>query len=692
MRSYLSAQLWTDDVGDPEPVMSLDGAVSNIRILWEIPGGVQAVELDYATTQLSAYDFYKRYLGYRLIISDQYCDRPVAEGWLYGVAIAPFGNSLLCRGPWFRHFDRYDTHSAKMTQTTTEILKDSLSNYVPILSDDFAHIAETGFAIDPNPGLGPEVVANPGFETTGASTNKLSNGTLESLGTDNTFEYWTDHAGTGAITDETTIVYQGNHAVKLVSGENGDTYIYQRVRVLPHQRFELSLYNRGDGSSYPGRWRVRDVTHDADIIAPQSGTTGTSYVEYNDDFEIPAGCGQLEIRLYCPAADVSYPHTTYFDSIELQALDLTFARWYERVGDGTIEEENTIVHSGTNAVKLTAGSSTGTWISQPIYVVEGEKMQLAFYSAGDGTYAGRYQVRDATHDTDIVAIKSTGITANSYSEVTETFTIPTGCTYIKIIFACPGTDGGIAYFDDASLRNTTVYWRLSDTGIYPGDLIRKLSVMSNNNLAQWNYWVESQVFDGVTPRKPIAHFQPQVNDGTFDWQIWKRDLARDSLTMERSIEDLANKVLVIYRDVAGNERSLTEWATDSDSVNKFWTREVIKSGGEMVPDAARQYRELYLSKYAEPMLKRSFTIGAPRIMDAGGSRWPLWRVIAEGGGYLRFNDLYPASELVYQSWDRARIGQIMTAEYDDQQATLRIVLDTEDERLDRMLARLGAYA
>lgn len=692
MKEYLSAQLWTDDVNDPAPVVGLDDAMSNIRILWEIPGGVQAIEVDYAATQLTAYEFYERYLGYRLIISDQYCDKPVAEGWIYGVAIAPFGNSILCRGPWFRHFDRYDTHSAEMTQTTTKILKDSLSGYVPILSDDFSNIAETGFALDPNPGLGPETISNSGFETAGTSANELYNGTLESLGSDNTFEYWTDHAGTGTISDETSIVYQGNHAVKLVSGEDGDTYIYQRVRVYPHQKYRLSLYNRGDGSAYPGRWRVIDVTHNSDIISPQSGTTGTSYTQYTNDFNIPAGCGEIEIRLLCPSASVSYPQTTYFDSIELQSLDLTFAKWYENEGDGAIAEENTTVHSGNNAVKLTAGTNHDTLVKQPVYVVEGEEMQLSFYTAGDGTYAGRYWVYDATNGDDIVATKSTGVTAGTYSQVTETFTIPTGCTHVLIHLMCPSTNGGAAYFDDVSLRNTTVYWRLSDTGIYPGDVIRKLSAMSDGSLRQWNYWVESGPFNGVAPVKPVAHFQPQVNNGSFDWQVWKRDLGKAALTMERSIEDLANKVLVIYRDVTGNERTLTEWATDSESASTFWTREVIKSGGEMVAGGARQYRDLYVDKYSDAMLKRSFTITAPGISDAVGGRHPLWRVIAEGGGYLRFNDLYPAAELLNHSWDRARTGQIMTAEYDDRQASLRIVLDTEDERLDRMLARLGAYS
>jgi hypothetical protein len=111
------------------------------------------------------------------------------------------------------------------------------------------------------------------------------------------------------------------------------------------------------------------------------------------------------------------------------------------------------------------------------------------------------------------------------------------------------------------------------------------------------------------------------------------------------------------------------------------------TGGEMVPDGADQYRDLILAKHKDPFLKRALTITAPYIYDNYKQKWPLWTVIKKGGGYLRINDLYPEAVLFDESIDAKRIGQIMTAEYDDVSYSLRISLDTTDERADVLLAQ-----
>jgi len=374
--------LYTNDLNTPVYKKDLSPHCSGTRILWEIPGGVQAVEFDYALDPVSAYQFYKDNLGKRVVTLDQYLDYPVADSWIYGIAIAPFGCTVLCRGAWFRHFDEFDDTDYSLSQTSSAIIKASLTNFVDVASDDHSNIDETSFSLS----------------------------------------------------------------------EDGN-------------------------------------------------------------------------------------------------------------------------------------------------------------------------------------------------------------------------------------------WDLSDYGLYPGDVIKKLSEMSDSSYSQWNYWMRSAAFNGVTPQKPIPFFRAQVDDGTFNWQIVKANLGGNGVTQERNIEDLANRVIVIYRDIVGNEQTLTTWASDSDSQSDFWTREIAATGGLLTSDAADQYRDLILNKQKLPLLKRAMPITSPHIRDNYGSKWPLWYPIKRGGGYLRINDLFPTPDLFSSSWDRKRVGQMMTLEYDDSTPSLRVVLDTEDDRLDALLAQ-----
>ena len=381
----LKAYLYSSSILNPVSYGVLHIA-SGIRILFELQGGVLAIEFEIALSPIQSYKFFQDYLGYRIIIADHFCDIPVAEGWIFGLAVSKTGCRVLCKGAWFRHFDNFDDTAYALTTTSSAIIKASLTGFVPVVSSDQTHIAETSFALD------------------------------------------------------------------------------------------------------------------------ASGT-----------------------------------------------------------------------------------------------------------------------------------------------------------------------------------------WDLSEYGLYPGDLITKLASMSNSNYQQWNYWIQSQPFIGTVPQAPVAYFEEQVNDGTYNWQITKNDLGGDGHTQERNIEELANEVLVIYRDIAGGDQALTAWATDTESQSTFWTKQIVLTGGEMVPDGADQYRDLMLSKLKDPLLKQSFTISSRGIRDNSGARWPLWYPIKNGGGYLRFNNLDPNADIFTESVNRNSTGQIMTAEYDDAAHTLRVSLDTTDEGADALLSQIATF-
>ena len=254
--------------------------------------------------------------------------------------------------------------------------------------------------------------------------------------------------------------------------------------------------------------------------------------------------------------------------------------------------------------------------------------------------------------------------------------------------------------------NTVVgSWQPATEGQFMGDIITKFSAMSDGNDTQWNYWVQPQSFDGVVPRKPVAHFEAQITGGSYDFQVLRRDIQKDSLMMTRDIELLANDVQVVFTMVglttdSGSWAAITTAGTDADSQNTYWRREMHLSGGSLPEDEpagsegrtiANQIRDSYLAKFKDPMLHTEFTISAPWIKDDDGINQPLWEPIKRGGGYVRLPDLFPLEATFNASWDRLTVGQIMEAEFSSESATLRLVLDQDSVGADAILARIEAY-
>jgi len=135
-----------------------------------------------------------------------------------------------------------------------------------------------------------------------------------------------------------------------------------------------------------------------------------------------------------------------------------FGSWTEATGDGAIASETSLIHGGTKAAKLTAGASSNTTLQQAVVVVPGYHYVLTFYTRGDETYDGKYQVYDVTNSANIVATVDTGVTGATYTLVTVAFTAPAGCVSARITLGCPVENGGIAYFDDVSVLPADFTW------------------------------------------------------------------------------------------------------------------------------------------------------------------------------------------------------------------------------------------
>jgi len=244
--------------------------------------------------------------------------------------------------------------------------------------------------------------------------------------------------------------------------------------------------------------------------------------------------------------------------------------------------------------------------------------------------------------------------------------------------------------DHIGETNTVIgFWEPPDEGMFPGDVIQMLAALSDTNDAQWNYWLLNGPLDGINPAKPVPYFKAQVNDGTFNWQIWRRDLTQGSLVLSRDISQLANDVQVLHTDPKGY-LAVTAAGTDSDSDADYWTREAHITIGDCEDDVAPYYRDLYLDKYKQPLLQYEFTISAGSIMDNNQSKWPIWMPIKRGGGYMRMNDILPDSVLFDTSWDRLRVGQIMEMQYSSKDNSLNVSLDQESFAIDAVISRMDA--
>ena len=129
-----------------------------------------------------------------------------------------------------------------------------------------------------------------------------------------------------------------------------------------------------------------------------------------------------------------------------------WANWSETVGDGALANEVVVIHEGADAAKMTAGVTRDTTIFQAISVTAGRKYRLRFYTRGDGTYDGQYEIWDSTNFSTISGQVSTGVTGTTYTALVIEFTAPVGCTVVRIYFYCPNTNGGVCYFDACELR------------------------------------------------------------------------------------------------------------------------------------------------------------------------------------------------------------------------------------------------
>lgn len=136
-----------------------------------------------------------------------------------------------------------------------------------------------------------------------------------------------------------------------------------------------------------------------------------------------------------------------------------FGSWTEAAGDGAIADGTTEAYRGSACLKITCGASNNTSIYSANVDVSGmaaaESCSVKFWTKGDGTNAGQFSVYDVTNTADITARVTTAVTANYWTQVTNTFAIPSGCNDLRIYFYPDTTSGDYAYFDHVTVHDNT---------------------------------------------------------------------------------------------------------------------------------------------------------------------------------------------------------------------------------------------
>jgi hypothetical protein len=275
------------------------------------------------------------------------------------------------------------------------------------------------------------------------------------------------------VPGDTSITYSGNvhfpptlnipgpGTLYYIRNETSEQEIYSNVYINAGETITFGLGDPGEipaGKSVTSSWSTR----------PNAGNllgkvqTPTALARFALAPAPIASSGVNLINVYMDRTEIF--SNTSFETAGGGGADI-WANWTESVGDGALANETTIVHSGVDAAKFTAGATVNTQIYQTGTVTPNSNYRLTMWTYGDGTNAGRYYIYDVTNAAEIVGTTSTGVTAAAWTEVIVHFTAPAACVQIRVTLLCPNVNGGIAYFDDVTVEpeGTIQYYNRYDS-------------------------------------------------------------------------------------------------------------------------------------------------------------------------------------------------------------------------------------
>ena len=215
--------------------------------------------------------------------------------------------------------------------------------------------------------------------------------------------------------------------------------------------------------------------------------------------------------------------------------------------------------------------------------------------------------------------------------------------------------------------------------IYPQQLVEKLLAFSDSgNTGKWYFAIWED-------RIPYMY---ERSVSSVDWLVNLRDLSRFRLTHRGA--DLWNAAYAVY---ANGGLARTGDADDTDSQSKygytsnpFERKFVIPSLGVVAQASAEAARDAWVTEHAEIFPKLEEIVLSGTVYNSNGVPFPSSWVRA--GEVIRVRDLVPASATLDSvTRDALRTFYIVETQYNADNNTNRLVVDTENASLEAILAR-----
>ena len=170
---------------------------------------------------------------------------------------------------------------------------------------------------------------------------------------------------------------------------------------------------------------------------------------------------------------------------------------------------------------------------------------------------------------------------------------------------------------------------------------------------------------------------------------WKTTIASVSAGVSITVNDALPSAAASGNLVRNGNITGSGFLTDATSQADYWASVIRDVQRGMDATQAAQYQQAYSDRFANPVPQAAFTIGAGRIKDGNGARWPLWRMLINPG-YIRINDLFPGLGLFAVTVDNLTTFRITALDYDYKSNTMRVTPDNTDQRIDVILGQVAA--
>lgn len=209
-----------------------------------------------------------------------------------------------------------------------------------------------------------------------------------------------------------------------------------------------------------------------------------------------------------------------------------------------------------------------------------------------------------------------------------------------------------------SLTDDTVDF--TTLGVANGDIVRNIAAST-----EWGYDVVGTVTGVATTVLTIG--------GGMTSGILNNGLERYEITGGLSVGDT-------YLIEATNPNRYIERQYEGEP--PYWPVERVDYYPAANATQAGQLAEALMN--VNPIQVQSFAIRSDFIRDGNGAKWPLWEVIAQGGGYIQIVDLYPTATT---SLNQETTFFITALDYDHTSRQLRVTVNVLDRALDARLKR-----